>query len=471
MFKHLSWSLVGQLSTVLFQFVGLMILSKIIPPSEYGIIGIITFFTNIADMLIDSGMGGALIYKKDPDDVDFSTLFIYNMGVSLILYSALFFAARPLATFYEIPRLSTYVRVYGLSIIAIALCITQDCKLKRKMDFKTLSIISISANAISLASAIIMARHGLGIWALIAQTLIYLFLRTVALYIICGLNSVFRFSVSSFKEQFGFGGWLFLANIVHSICNNIYSNIIPKVGTLTQNGYYTQSAKIAQVPSNTISLTVNNVFFPFLAQSSSEEEIVRRARGLYRKVFHLSFPMFLMLALLSYEIIMLVLGKDWVDAVGYLRILLFSGIFDLVSSMLRNFLKSEGMTRDITVLEIIKSVIKIGFIAVSLFWGIKMLIYSILASSIVNMIVAVVTVARKTSYSLKMQMADILKPLAMSVLVFGVCYGAYRIFPDGSYLTLLLFLAGYILYAVVGKLLHDSDIEELFVFIKGKIRK
>lgn len=126
MFKHLSWSFAGQLSSILFQFIGLVVLSKLVCPSDYGIMGIMFFFTNIADLLIDSGMGGALIYKKTPTETDFSTLFLFNFCMSVFLYVILFISSGFIAVFYETPEIEVYIKLYGLSIILIALCIVQD---------------------------------------------------------------------------------------------------------------------------------------------------------------------------------------------------------------------------------------------------------------------------------------------------------------------------------------------------------
>lgn len=471
MLKHLSWSLVGQVSTILFQFVGILVLTKLIPPSDYGIIGIITFFTNIADLFIDSGMGGALIYKKNPTSEDFSTLFFYNLGVSLLMYMALFFCARPIANFYDIPSLVPYVRIYGLSIIIIALCITQDCKLKRKMDFKSLSLISIVSNAISLCVAIVMAKKGMGVWALISQTLLFLVLRTIGLYVICGFNERYVFSTRSFKEQFSFGGWLFLANIIHSVSENLYANIFPKVGTLSQNGYYTQAAKISNVPCSTITLTVNNVFFPYFAKFTDATKLLKEARSLYRKVYHFSFPLFCLLAVVAYEIVIIVLGKQWVDATRFLKILLFAGPFNVVMHMLRNFLKSQGKTSTIATLEIIKSVIKLCCILASIFFGIEALIYSILFTAVLNCVVVMFFVARRTNYSFGMQFVDILIPMAYSAVIYLAISGLMQIWGSHTLWNLLLFVLGYVLYIIICIIMKDKDISELLGPVKSYISK
>lgn len=461
MFKYLSWSLIGQLSTILFQFIGLVVLSKLVSPSDYGIMGVMFFFMNIADLLIDSGMGGALIYKKEPTEKDFSTLFLFNLGMSLFSYVILFISAGYIASFYDTPELDVYIKLYGLSIILIALCIVQDCKLKRDMRFKELSLISIFSSIISLAVAIYMAYKGMGVYALIAQTLLFLLCRVAGLFLLCGLMRSLAFSAQSFKEQFSFGGWLFLANIVQSACNNIYSNIIPKIGTYTENGYYTQSAKISGVPTNTIAMTVGNVFFPYLAKMKTEEDLVKEARIIHRKMYHLSFPLLFLLPVFSEEIIMIVLGMNWVGAGFFLRILLFAGIFDLYIAFMRNILKSAGKTKAISNLEIIKSIIRIVCIAVSLYMGMKMLIYSILFASVINAIISSMFVSNKLGYGLKNQLSDLSVPVVISFGLMASMYMIYRLFFYQNIWSILFIILGYFLYFVILVTIRNEDVLEM----------
>ena len=468
MFKNLSWSLVSTLSNILFQFVGVFILSKLLTPADYGIIGIIAFFTNIADMLVDSGMGGALIYKKDPTDIDFSTLFLYNLLVSLFLYALLCLFASPLSVFYNIEELGIYIKVYGLIIVIIALCITQDCKLKKKMDFKTIALISIGANIVSLSVAVYGAYNGWGIWALIAQALVFQIVRAVCLYIVCGFNKSYRFSKASFIEQFSFGGWLLLSNVIQSVCSNIYSNIIPKIGTLAQNGYYTQSVKIGGVPTNTINLSVGSVAFPYLAQSKNAKDLVNKARLLYRKIYHISFPMIALFSVISYEIISIILGEQWLEADFFLKIILVSGIAEIISFMLRTLQKAYGKTRLITRLETIKSVIRLSLISVSIFFGIKFLIYSILLSSVINAVLSMIVVHRHTLYKFKQSFSDIITPLLMTLVVVVPSYVLILLLGH-SYWNLLLVTLFYFIYFVLAILFKNSDVMDLKNFIVSKI--
>lgn len=470
MFKHLSWSLISTLSNVVFQFVGVFILSKIISPADYGIIGIIAFFTNIADMLVDSGMGGALIYKKDPRDIDFSTLFLFNLFVSLFLYGLLCLFAAPLAKFYDVQELGTYIKAYGLIIVIIALCITQDCKLKRKMEFKTIALISIISNIVSLGVAVYGAYNGWGIWALIAQALVHQSVRAVCLYIVCGFNKTYRFSKASFVEQFSFGSWLLLSNVIHSVCSNIYSNIIPKIGTLTQNGYYTQSVKIGGVPTNTINLSVSSVAFPYLSKFKDDKELIKNTRSLFRKIYHISFPMLLLFSVISYEIIQIILGKQWLEADFFLKIILVSGVFDIISFMLRTFLKACGKTRLITRLETIKSIIKLSVIGVSVFFGIKFLIYSILLSSIINAVLSMTIVHRHTPYKFQMTLYDIMMPILIAFAVVVPSYLLVTLFGHSLW-NLLLVTLFYLIYFLLAIIIKNRDVLEIKGFVVSKISK
>ena len=338
------------------------------------------------------------------------------------------------------------------------------------MKFKKLSLISIISSVLSLVIAILLAYQGFGVYALIAQTLSFLLCRVICLFLECGFLKSLAFSWRSFKELFNFGGWLFLANLVQSACNNVYANIIPKIGTYTENGYYTQSAKISGVPANTIALTVGSVFFPYLSKMKTEEDLVREARIIHRKIYHLSFPFLFLLPIFSDVIILIVLGNNWVGAGFYLRILLFAGVFDLYVAFMRNILKSAGRTKAISNLEIIKSIIRIVSIIVSVFIGMKMLIYSILFTSVVNAIISSLFVRNNICYNLKNQLSDLVVPVSFSLGTMLGIFFVYRLLFYQNIWSVFLIIVGYVLYFVILISIKNKEVMDMRIIAVEKIR-
>ena len=463
--KNFFWSLLGNGFNVVFQFLSLVILSKLLSATEYGIIGIMTIFISLGDMLVDSGLSGALLQKKNVVERDFSTLFIFNMAVSLFIYAIVFFIAPWLESFYEVESLSNYIRIYSLSIVIYALCVSQSAKLIRNMQFKTSTIILIISSTVSLALAIVLAIKGYGVYALIYQKIAYAVCRTICLYITNGFFKDFHFSFFSFKEQFNFGGWLLGANIMQTISNNIYSNIIPKIGTLRQNGLFSQSQKINNVPGSVVTLAVGRVLFPYLSKAKDEATLLYQARETNRNLFAIVLPMFFFLSIVSYPIIMIVFGKEWVDATHYLEILFLSGIGIFIQGLMRNILKSLGYTKQIFLLEIIKSVILLSVAALSIKWGINALLYGIVVVSIVNCFISMSFMNHLTSYSFLQQLEDFGPVLMLSCISYIVMYAINALFFKDSFWSLGLFFLGYALYVIIGKLFRVKQIDDLIVFL------
>ena len=142
------WALVETGSTVVFQFLSVVILSRILSPSDYGMIGMMTIFITIGNIFVDAGMGSSLIKKIDADKTDYSTLFWFNLLVSLLLYSILYISAYFLSSFYEIKEFASCLRIYSLFIVISAFGVVQNTQLNKDLRFKEMAIISIISNLV-----------------------------------------------------------------------------------------------------------------------------------------------------------------------------------------------------------------------------------------------------------------------------------------------------------------------------------
>lgn len=223
------WTAGNRFSTMLLSFVSNMVLARMLTPDDFGCIGMLAIFIVIANTFVDGGLGSAIIQKKNITDTDLSTVFLFNLTVSTILYCLLFLAAPLIAGFYKIPLLSAVLRVEGLILFINSFAVVQTAQLKKQMEFNKIAYSSIGATAISVTFAIITAFLGWGIWALVFQQIIYAITYVIIVWLMSSWKPIFAFSAESFRQLFGFGSYIFISNLINNIGNNIQGLIIGRV--------------------------------------------------------------------------------------------------------------------------------------------------------------------------------------------------------------------------------------------------
>ena len=210
------WTAIQKYSTMIIQFISGIILARLLTPHDYGCIGMLSIFMALAETFVDGGFGSALIQKKNPTQQDYSTIFFWNLGMSVVLYSVLFFSAPVIARFYDIPLLCPVLRAQALVLFIYAFNIVQSNQLKKKLNFKVISIITVTTSLISLSITIYMAYKGFGVWALVAQNLISAAIPAIVFWFYVRWRPIWVFSWSSFKELFSFGSFMFLTHLINT---------------------------------------------------------------------------------------------------------------------------------------------------------------------------------------------------------------------------------------------------------------
>src|SRR5690606_1297934 len=268
----LIWSVIGRFGYLLITFSTNIFLARLLSPEEFGVIGIATFFIVISKVLTESGLSGALVRKIDANDSDFSTIFLFNVVVSIFLYILLFLLSPKIEIYYDITNLSYYLRVLGLVLIINSFQLIQNVKLIKKLQYKKISSYSLFSISISSILAIIIAHLGYGVWALIFHQLINSLLLSLIYWIReRGLNS-YVFSITSFKELYSFGLYTTLSSILNTGFDNIYHLVLGKYFGLIQTGLYYQAKKLTEIPVGVVKSTTLGVVFAALSNKQDDAE-------------------------------------------------------------------------------------------------------------------------------------------------------------------------------------------------------
>lgn len=352
------WSSIERFSIQGIQFIVGILIARILTPGDYGLMGMIMVFLALSQVLIDSGFSTALIQKKDRTEVDYATVFYFNVVLGILFYLALFGAAPFISRFYQQPQLIPIIRIWGINVIFISLAVVQRAKLTIQVDFKTQAKASFLSVVVSGIAGIVLAYKGYGVWALVVQTLINNALNTLLLGWYARWIPVCTFSGESFLRLFGFGSKLLGAGLLDTLYKNIYPLLIGKLFNSAELGYYTRADQFSQLPSSNVTGIIQRVTFPVLCELQEDEE---KLKQVYRKFIQMAawfiFPLMLGLAAVSVPTIRLILTEKWLPAAPMLQLLCVSGMLYPVHALNLNLLNVKGRSDLFFRLEIIKKAI------------------------------------------------------------------------------------------------------------------
>jgi len=467
----LKWSAFERFSKQGVGFIISIIIARILSPSDYGIIGMISIFTGVSTIFIGAGFGTALIRKQDRTDIDLSTVFYYNIVVSLFFYLILFISAPYIARFYDTPILTPITRVVSINMVIGAFGSIQVTKLNIAIDFKTQSKISIIALVITGTIGIVMAYSGFGVWALVFQQLASTIVSTGLLWYFIGWKPVWVFSINSFKDLFGFGSKLMLSGLLDTIYKNIYQVVIGKMFTSADLGFFTRAKGLAQLPSSNVTNIIQRVTFPVLSEMQND---TKRLGNNYRKLLKMSafviFPMMMLLCALGEPLIKILLTDKWLPAVPFMQVLCFSHMLYPIHSLNLNLLQVKGRSDFFLRLEIIKKVLITIVLFVSAPFGVLVMCYGTILTSIFSLIINTYYTGKIIQIGFFSQVKDM---LPVMILSFATGFVAYlpAFFVKQSYFQLISGgILGGLFFIGASYLFNFSEFIEVknFIFKKNK---
>jgi O-antigen/teichoic acid export membrane protein len=385
----IAWSSAERFSVLGAQFVLTIILSRLVEPSEFGLIAMLGIFLAIARTFTDSGFSNALIQKKNRTETDYSTVFYFNIAIACIVYLALFAGSSFIAEFYKEPQLSLVMKWVGLSIVIAAFAIVQRTKLAINLNFKIQTAISLSAIIVSGAIGVLLAYYGYGVWALVAQTLLNNFLNTLLLWILAKWKPALVFSWQSFKTLFSFGSKLLLGGLIHTIYINLYSLVIGRRYSAADVGYYNQAHQISMLPSGNMMDIISRVMFPVQCRWQDDERLSTSFMQYLRMACYVIFPLMIGLAVLAKPLILLLLTEKWLPAADLLSIICLAYMWAPVTIINHQIITVKGRSDYNLRNEIVRKLLGIGILAVTIPWGLKALCWGLVVSCCLDMVIII----------------------------------------------------------------------------------
>lgn len=400
-----------------------VILARLLLPAEFGLIGMIGIFLGIGGALISGGLASSLIRTTDPDHADYSTVFVFNMVGSILIYSVLFFAAPFIAAFFEQPQLILITRIYSLSFIVGAFGSVQGTRFKKQLNFKAGTTASLTATLIAAAVGVTLAFTGFGVMSLVWMAVVSAAIKSLMLWIQSSWKPSLLFDNNKFKTHFAFGSRITLSGILSVGFENIYTILIGKFFSATQLGFYTRANSLKQLPVSTLSSILNQVTYPLLAEIKDDD---RRLRSVYSQILKMVIfivaPVLVLMGVLAEPLFRFLFTDKWLPAVPYFQILCINGVLYPLHNYNLNILLVKGRSNLFLRLEIVQRSMMMAVILSVFQFGIYGLLWGQVLISILACFINTYYSGKFISYGIWQQFKDILPTLILSATMGGVVF-------------------------------------------------
>ena len=462
------WRFSERCGAQLVTFIVSIVLARILAPEDYGTIALITVFTTILQVFVDSGLGTALIQKKNADDMDFSSVFYFNFIVCIILYICMFFSAPFISKFYNDNSLTPVIRVISLTIVISGVKGIQQAYVSKYMMFKRFFFSTIGGTIFSAILGIILAYEGCGVWALVAQQLSNTAIDTLILWLTVKWRPKRIFSWKRLKALLSFGWKLLLSSLLDTCYSNLRNLIIGKLYSSADLAFYNQGDKFPKVIVTNVNTSIDSVLLPTMSGAQDNRERVKNmTRRAIKTSTYIMAPFMMGLAFCAEPIVRLVLTDKWLPCVVFLRIFCITYMFWPVHTANLNAINAMGRSDWFLRLEVIKKIMGMIILLSTMWFGVKAMAYSSLLTSVLSQIINSWPNRKLLNYGYLEQVRDFAPGIILAVFM-GLCVYIIGYIPLNDGATLIIqIIVGAAIYIGMSAVLKLEEFEYLSGMIKS----
>lgn len=436
--KNFIWRFAERCGAQGIGFVVSLILARLLNPTDYGTVALVTVFTAILGVFIDSGMGNALIQKKDADDLDYSSVFYFNMAMCIILYVIMFFCAPLIANFYEKPELVSLTRVISLTFIVSGVKGIQNAYVSKHLMFKRFFFSTLGGTIVSAVVGILLAYKGYGAWAIVAQSLSNNVIDTLILWVTVKWRPKFMFSFKRLKGLFSYGWKLLCSSLLDTGYNQLRSLIIGKVYSSADLAYYNKANNFPNIIITNVNSSIDSVLLPSMSSVQDSKESVKvMTRRAMKTSTYVMAPFLMGLAACGQSAISILITDKWLPSYPFMVIFCITYMFYPVHTANLNAIKAMGRSDIYLKLEIIKKIVGIVAILVTFKISVMAMAYSLLVVSVLSQIINSWPNKKLMNYSYLEQLKDILPGILLAAFMGGCVY-CVNFLHLSNWLTLLI---------------------------------
>lgn len=453
-------------------FVVSIVLARLLAPEVYGTIALVTVFTAVLQVFVDSGMGNALIQKKDADNDDFSTVFYFNMAVCCVLYLGMYLAAPYIAEFYNDRELTAVVRVLSLTLIISGVKNVQQAYVSRNMLFKNFFYATLGGTIGAAAIGIAMAYMGYGVWALVVQQVFNAAVDTVILWITVKWRPGRTFSLQKLKGLFSFGWKMLVSGLLDTVYGNLRQLLVGKIYSSSDLAYYNRGQQFPNFIVNNINSSIDSVLFPVMSSVQDDREKVKdMTRKSIKVSVYVMAPLMMGLAFTAESVVRLVLTDKWLACIPFLRIFSVTCMFQPIHTANLNAIKAMGRSDLFLKLEIIKKGVGLILMISSIQFGVLAMAYSMLLGNVISQVINSWPNRKLLGYSYADQIKDILPSILLAVFM-GICVYVVTFFNLSSFITLCIqMISGALIYIISSAVFKMDSFLYLWNLLKTVIHR
>lgn len=469
----LGWQFTQRIASQVVTFVVSIILARLLTPADYGVIAMVMVFIGIANVLVSSGLGSALIQKKDADELDFSSVFYAQLGIALVLYLVIFLSAPYLIAFFHMEGedLPAVLRVLGLNIPINAAYNVQSAFVSRKMDFKKFFYATLAGTAVSAAVGVSMAYSGLGVWALVGQYLTNSLINTVVLGLVIKWRPGWQFSFVRLKPLFGFGWKIFTADVVNTLLNNLRTLIVGKKYTSEDLAFYEKGEQFPSLIVTNINTTIQSVLFPAMSNVQGERE---RVKELLRNMISIGsfviFPLVYGFLAVSDSVVRLLLTDKWAACIPFVQIFCVSYSLRIISTSCAQTIKALGRSDIYLKASTVYKILELVCIVATALISVKAIAVGTVINALILVLIHYACNRKLLDYRLREFAADLLPNVALAAIMVAVVLGLGTC-SRGMWMVALQVLVGGIIYVGGALMLRMKPMHVVLQLICDRVRK
>ena len=465
--SNVIWKFAERILAQLVSLIVSVVLARILLPEDYGIIAMVTVFITVANVFVTSGIPVALVQKQDADDLDFSSVFYFNLFLSVLIYMLLFLGAPYIAEFYDNSLLTPVIRVMGIRIIIASVNSVQHAYVSKNMLFKKYFWSTLWGTLISGIVGVGLAYCGWGVWALVFQYMVNTCVDTIVLLFTVSWRPKLLFSLTRVKELFGFGWKILIEGLSETITNEARNLIVGKVYSSADLAYYTKGQQFPNLIVQNIGVSISSVLFPAMSNIQDDEN---RVTYLMRKSIRLScflvFPLLFGLALVASPFVEIVLSEKWLCAVPYLQLFCIVQMFTVMFIPRHEALKSIGRSDVYMIEHIFYRFVSILLLLMVYKKSVIAITLSLIGSLLILLITVIYTSKKYNHYCYTDQLFDVL-PTMICCMIMSCCVIPVNLLHLSSMICLLIQVAlGCIVYFLSAILIAKEDVCNVWSLLK-----
>lgn len=443
-------------------FVVSMVLARILTPEDYGAVAIINIFISIADVFLSSGLNTSLIQKRDADDLDFSTIFYLNLGLSLALYLVLFGTAPFIAQAYDMPILKSTIRVFALRIPVSAFQVIQVAYISKKMQFKKFFFATITGTLLSAVVGIAMAIKGMGVWALIGQYLTNTVIDTMMLWATVKWIPKKMFSIKAAVPLIKYSWKVMMTDLLGTLCNNLGDFIIGAKYNSANLAYYTKGKQLPQLFRTNIYTTLISVLFPGIAAVNDNMITVKKiTRKSVRIMAYIVFPISLGLMAAGDTIVEVLFTEKWLPMLPYVYVMCVETIISVPATIALQPIKAVGRSDLMLKSEIIKKIFFMISTVVAMNYGVFAIALTVPANTLLDLTINTIINKKIINYSIFEELSDCFTAFTLSLMMAAIVVFIGKIELNIYVKAVIQILTGVLSYAGVSYLTKNKE----FIYI------